>query len=350
MRRRIVIALVLVSIVTEAAAGGRRRAVRTPGGSVPAPSAAADAYSVSPGSTLAVPAPGVLANDTANGGSIVSYGPVTGSESTALGATVQTASGGSVRLLGDGSFTYTPPGAFSGTDTFKYTLRNGGGSSTAPVTVDVRGAVPVAATDAYSTPPEITLYVPAPGVLTNDSLAGARIASFGPRSGEEQATLGATAATAQGGLVSLNADGSFTYTPPPSVDDGYGYQRPYLGLDGFSYVIRSGASSSTGAVNVAVEIGSGNADFVVTTPGHYYAISGQTGENPVLVLTRGKTYTFQISASGSHPFAILDAPAGSLTNNNITQGVLTFAVPMTAQNYRYRCTTHGFGNVINTVP
>jgi hypothetical protein len=107
---------------------------------------------------------------------------------------------------------------------------------------------------------------------------------------------------------------------------------------------------STALVNVTVEPAASGADYVITTPGHYYAISGLSGENPVLELKRGKTYKFQISASPVHPFAILDAPPGSVTNNNITQGILTFVVPMTAQNYRYRCTTHGFGNVVNTVP
>lgn len=89
---------------------------------------------------------------------------------------------------------------------------------------------------------------------------------------------------------------------------------------------------------------------MITTPGHFYSISTLSGENPELELTRGRTYTFQVNASPAHPFAILDAPPGSVTNDNITRGTLTFTVPLTATSYRYRCTTHLFGNVIHTVP
>lgn len=352
------IAILLVAWVGESAApsdvsataAGRRRSVRHPSVSVELPVAVADSYSMSEGSTLTVAAPGVLANDTLNGASIASFGPLTGIEQTSFGNASQTANGGSLILSAIGGFTYTPSKAFSGTDTFRYVIRNAGGTSPASVTIVVQTTEVKAVADAYTTPPEVSLQVPAPGVLTNDTLAGGRIASFGPRSGTEQKTLAATSATAQGGAVSLNQDGSFNYSPPPTTDDGYGYSRPFLGVDTFHYILQRESVSSTAMVVVSVEVPSAGADYVVTTPGHYYAISGISGENPVLELKRGRTYTFEISASPVHPFAILDAPPASVANNNIIQGTLTFTVPLTAQNYRYRCTTHGFGNVINTVP
>lgn len=352
MRRLTIIAILLVSWVgeTQTAAVGRRRSVRHPGPGIAAPLAVADSYSVSEGSVLTVVVPGVLANDTLNGASIVSFGPLTGAEQATLGTAVLTARGGSLIVSAGGGFAYTPSSSFSGTDTFKYVIRNAGGSSSAAVTITVQAAEANAVNDSYTTPPEISLYVPAPGVLTNDTLGGGRIASYGARMGTEQTTIAGTAATAQGGTISLSGDGSFTYIPPPTVDDGYGSSRPYLGTDSFLYMIQRESRFSTALVQVAVEVPASGADFAVTTPGHYYAISGRSGENPVLELTRGRTYTFQISVSASHPFAILDAPPGSVTNNNITQGTLTFAVPLTAANYRYRCTTHGFGNAINTVP
>src|SRR5215831_20659602 len=63
------------------------------------------------------------------------------------------------------------------------------------------------------------------------------------------------------------------------------------------------------------------ADFTVTTPGAAYAytINGMS-PNPVLTLTRGKTYTFTISTSSIHPFEITNAPPGSVLNNNISSG------------------------------
>jgi hypothetical protein len=80
------------------------------------------------------------------------------------------------------------------------------------------------------------------------------------------------------------------------------------------------------------------------------AFSGLSEENPVLTLQRGRTYRFEVHTSLMHPIQILNAPAGSVTNNNISSGILTFAVPAAAQNYRYRCSIPDFGNVINTVP
>ncbi len=351
--RRMLIAIVVLSAIVAASnseASGRRRAVRQPVAAVAGPLALADSYALSDAPTLTVAAPGVLANDTANGASIASFGPSTGAEQIALGTTAQTAGGGSLTLSAGGGFTYTPAAGFTGSDAFKYVLRNAGGTSSATVTITVSSTHAIAANDSYTTAPESSLHVPAPGVLTNDTLAGGRIASFGGRTGSEQTTLAGSAATSEGGSISLNQDGGFTYTPPPTLDDGYGYSRPFRGVDSFLYMIQRESVFATATVNVVVEVPAGDADFVVTTPGHYYAITGLTGENPVLQLTRGKTYKFEISVSPVHPFAILDAPPGSVTNNNITQGTLTFTVPLTAPNYRYRCTTHGFGNSITTVP
>jgi hypothetical protein len=349
--RRIAIALLLVAWIGEAdvSAATRRRAVRHPGPTVPIPVAAADSYSLSQGSTLTVADPGVLANDTLNSASIASFGPVTGTEQTILGSTLQTAHGGSLSLSAGGGFTYTPSSTFSGTDSFHYVIRNAGGSSSAAVTFAVSATEAIAVGDSYTTEPEHDLSVPAPGVLTNDTLAGGRIVSFGATSGTEE-TVPGSAATARGGVIRLGQDGSFTYTPPPTVYDGYGLPLPFTGPDRFLYRIQRDTVFSTAPVNVSVELPPSGADYVITTPGHYYAISGLSGENPALQLTRGRTYTFQINASPVHPFAILDAPPGSVTNNNITQGTLTFAVPLTAASYRYRCTTHLFGNVITTVP
>jgi hypothetical protein len=70
------------------------------------------------------------------------------------------------------------------------------------------------------------------------------------------------------------------------------------------------------------------------------------GPNPVLTLVRGKTYTFQINTAANHPFEI-DAPG--VSNNNISSGILTFAVPADADNTSYFCSVHFFGNDINIV-
>lgn len=355
MYRSVIATLLLVWIggtLDLLAATVRRRAVRHPGAVlVDVPLAAADSYSLTEGTTLTVAAPGVLANDTLNTAAIASCGPATGAEVTALGGAFQTAQGGSLSLAAGGGFTYTPAIAFRGTDTFRYVLRNAGGSASATVTLVVRAADPAAVDDSYATAPDSTLSVPAPGVLTNDTLAGGRIVSFGPATGNEQSSLTSSTTTSRGGTIALGQDGSFSYSPPPAYDDGYGGGRPFVGIDSFRYVIRTTESATrTARVTIDVDVPGTNADFVVTTPGHYYEISGVPGENPVLQLEPGRSYRFRITVASVHPFAILDAPPGSVTNNNITDGILTFTVPASAQTYRYRCTTHEFGNTIRTVP
>lgn len=305
------------------------------------PVAVGDSYTLSQDMPLITPAPGVLANDTLNGATIASYGASSGAEQTSLGIATATTQGGSVALNADGGFSFNPASGFAGTDTFKYVLKNLAGSSTATVTLTIIATPPVASPDSYSTPRGTALSVPAPGVLANDTLNGATIASYGASTGSEQTSIGASTATAQGGSVILNADGSFRYNPAST----------FTGNDTFKYVIRNAGGSSTATVTIAVQAPPGP-DFVVTTPGGVfaYSISPLSGQNPVLTLTRGRTYTFQINSSSIHPFEILNTPSGSVTNNNISNGTLTFKVPTTAQNYSYHCSIHGFGNTIQTVP
>jgi hypothetical protein len=74
------------------------------------------------------------------------------------------------------------------------------------------------------------------------------------------------------------------------------------------------------------------ADFTVTNMGMTaWLINGQA--NPPLNLTRGKSYTFQVSATG-HPFWIktaqslgsADAYNTGVTNNGPENGTVTFTV------------------------
>lgn len=89
------------------------------------------------------------------------------------------------------------------------------------------------------------------------------------------------------------------------------------------------------------------ADFSVTSPGFFYAINGQQ-PNPTLTLVRGQTYTFAVSTISSHPFRIL-GPAGTVENNNISSGTITFHVPTNAVSYTYECSIHHFTGAILTV-
>lgn len=92
------------------------------------------------------------------------------------------------------------------------------------------------------------------------------------------------------------------------------------------------------------------ADFNVTSPA-VFAING-TGNDPTITLVRGRTYTFALSTSGSHPFFIGTsvgsgvAPAGVSGNNGSSSGTITFAVPTNAVNCVYYCTVHFFAGSI----
>ncbi|MEZ0262239.1 MAG: Ig-like domain-containing protein [Alphaproteobacteria bacterium] len=56
--------------------------------------------------------------------------------------TITTSGGGTLTLLADGSFTYTPSGAFSGNDSFTYALKDGqGGTATGNVTLAIGPAI-----------------------------------------------------------------------------------------------------------------------------------------------------------------------------------------------------------------
>jgi plastocyanin len=317
---------------------GRRRAVRkTPVADLP-PQSVNDSFATGVNVPLVVPAPGVLANDTPNSAAIASYG-VTGPEQTLIGTSTATAQGGSVSVAANGGFTYTPAINFSGSDAFRYVLTNSGGSSNAQVSVTITPPAPVAVNDSRSTTQGTQLNVAAPGVLGNDTLNGAAIASYGASSGSEQTTLGASTATAAGGTIRLEADGSFQYNPSGS----------FTGNDSFKYTISNAGGTAVATVTVAVQA-SNAIDFTVTSPGFNFQFTGVSGPNPVLTLTQGRTYRFRINTSAIHPFGIQDAPPGSVTNNNISSGTLIFAVPAGPGTYRYHCTIHEFGNSIQTTP
>ncbi len=82
------------------------------------------------------------------------------------------------------------------------------------------------------------------GVLTNDTLWNGSISSYGASTGLEDNTLGTATTTAQGGFVTLNADGSFHYEPPSVPPAG--------GTDTFKYTLTNTTGSETATVTINV--------------------------------------------------------------------------------------------------
>ena len=128
------------------------------------------------------------------------------------------------------SVSYTPNPDYFGPDSFAYTVSDGnGGLDTATVNVNVSNIndAPVANNDNYTMNQDTTLNVPAPGVLANDTdidgnpLTAVYVSGNGPNHG----------------MLTLNADGSFSYTPDPG----------FTGIDTFDYVSNDSAEDSNSA-------------------------------------------------------------------------------------------------------
>ncbi|MHC4403368.1 MAG: Ig-like domain-containing protein, partial [Planctomycetota bacterium] len=190
-----------------------------------APKAENDGYLTGQDVPLIVaPDDGVLANDV-------------DADGDALTATlVDGPSHGTLTLLADGSFEYTPDAGFRGEDVITYRASDGYSESNlaaVSLTVGPENEAPSAADDVYGTNEDETLAVDAAaGVLANDAdVDGDPLAAVlvdGPANG----------------TLTLTDDGSFQYTP----------NADFHGADGFSYLASDAVAESTLAtVSITVE-------------------------------------------------------------------------------------------------
>ncbi len=179
-----------------------------------APTVADDQYATTKDTVLHVSAPGATANDIDVDGDAFwlteFYPPLHGD----------------MILYDDGSFVYTPTLGFVGTDDFIYRASDGLNDSnwaTATIIVNAANAAPVAVSDSYTTTANTALTVAAPGVLGNDTDVD------GP-----SALTSIKVSEPAHGVVTLNADGSFVYTPTVG----------YYGSDSFTYKANDGVVDS----------------------------------------------------------------------------------------------------------
>ena len=244
------------------------------------PTAGADSYGGQAGRTLVVtPAAGVLSNDSDPNG-------------LALSATL--ASGpahGAVTLNGDGSFTYTPNLGFAGTDTFTYAPADAAGAGpVTPVTINVIATPPVSLSDTFSVAAGQSMNVAAgSGVLANDTDTNGLALAAGLVPG---------GATAHGALT-LNADGSFSYTP----------DKGFAGQDTFTYIASDGLSSgaaTTATITVTAKAPTSSAD----------AYGDRAGQTLVVDAAHG-VLANDSDPNGLTPFANL-APGGAPAHGALT--------------------------------
>ncbi|HEX7811314.1 MAG TPA: Ig-like domain-containing protein, partial [Burkholderiales bacterium] len=233
-----------------------------------------NSYAVDEDTTLTVAAPGVIGNDTDVDGDALASALVTGPAN------------GVLAFNANGSFTYTPNLNFNGSDSFTYRVNDGAANSnvaTVGITVNPVNDAPVAVNDSYGDAVEDTpLVIPAiAGVLANDTdIDGGSL----------------TAAVVTGplhGSLTLNANGSFTYTPHAN----------YNGADSFTYRANDGlANSNTATVSLTVA--------AVNDAPNLGVIANRT-------VSEGTTLSFTVTATDPDgaadtlTYSLLSGPAGA---------------------------------------
>jgi VCBS repeat-containing protein len=135
----------------------------------------------------------------------------------------------------DGSYSYEPDPNFSGSDSFQYKARDPSNADsnvvTVSITVTASNQSPTAMDDAASTSEDTPLTDAAPGVLENDTDP-----EFDP-------LTAAKASDPANGTVTLNSNGSYTYTP----------DKNFSGSDSFTYTA-SDAEDTSNEATVAITV------------------------------------------------------------------------------------------------
>ena len=157
---------------------------------------------------------------------------------------------GSLTVNADGSFDFTPDTNFTGNFTFDYRLTNATGTDDATVTIAV-GTPAMAQNDGFTCTGNIAIAVDAANGVFADNGNGADEGAIMVTAVQgNPGNVGNATATNQMGLnnvtgfVTLNADGSFAYDPPPG----------FVGNDTFTYTIDNGfnaPSMATVTINVS---------------------------------------------------------------------------------------------------
>ena len=223
---------------------------------------------------------GVLANDIDPDNDItstsVSVAPVTGN----------------LVLNDDGSLTYTPSLNFAGTDSFTYEIIDAAGSSSAATaTLEIRPVndPPTVVNDSYSTSEGLVLNVSAAnGLLANDSDV------------ESNPLTAVVRSQPSNGVLALNTDGSFTYTP----------NSGFSGTDQFRYGADDGSDETEGTVTIVVDSSIGendetytvNEDASLIVNAAQGVLANDPGANEATLITAPAAGTLNLASDGSFEY------------------------------------------------
>jgi hypothetical protein len=239
----------------------------------------------------------VLANDTDPGGP----GKLNPSTVTVVRAAVH----GGTQVNADGTITYTPQDAFSGTDTFQYTVKDVNGATSNPGLVTVVVNRPTANDDFAQTNANQAVTIQ---VLANDTDPD------GPNKLNPASVALVAHSGPSNGTARINADGSITYTP----------NSGFFGTDGFQYTVKdvNNATSNPARVSITVvNAGSLNDDSIDTDAGNPVNIPVLANDsspngfkvNTVAVPTAPAHGSTAVQSDGSITYTPVDGFAGTDT-------------------------------------
>ena len=198
-------------------AGGTAQATATINVSNIPPVATDDPYSVDSGATLAS---NVLSNDIDVAGDTLSASLLTD------------VTNGTLTLNSDGSFSYISDSGFTGSDSFEYQVSDSnGGTDQGVVTITVNAAgsntPPVASNHTYT-------------VSVSNMLSG-NLSAFVTDADGDTLTFTKVTDPTKGVLV-LNSDGTFTYTPNSGAS----------GQDGFEFQVSDGSATANATITINI--------------------------------------------------------------------------------------------------
>ena len=258
-----------------------------------------------------------------------------------------TDNGGIVEISPDGTYVYTPPEGFSGTDEFEYTVCDDGGNcDTATVSIEVRDTENTRDPDDPSTPVEnarneppiagndpFTLLVDLtqPVSSTDPPLTGNVLSNDGDPDGDPVTVTeaggvpaGTPFTSSNGGTVVVNTDGTFEYTPPTTPGG-----TPILGTDSFIYTVTDDlGNTDTATVEITVTAdgnGPGNDapvagnDAIIGSKGDQ-SITGNLLDNDVEPNGDPLTIT-QVNGDTPDSFGVITTVISSPDPNDPTQQI-----------------------------
>lgn len=202
-----------------------------------------------------------------------------------------------------GNFSYTPPSGFEGVDTFQYTIvDNMGLTSTATVYLNVAYKnKPIAVNDNYNVMKNNQLVANGtngkPKLTANDYTPDGLPYTY--------TCTAETKATTQGGSVTINTDGSFTYNPPAN----------YTGQDSFDYTVHNPNGQDVGTAFIQV-LPTIYVKMLISDPQNH----GHVGDDEYY-RTRDYTVYFYSDAGGTIPYNVTGLNFTVLINEHMVTSV-----------------------------